>query len=62
MTEDDTFNRLKRPPFQEMWGPFVDFLHNAIYPKPTDEEISIWLKEHGWTIRDFYLAYHSTFQ
>lgn len=42
MTEDDTFNRLRRPPAQEMWDMYRDSVCDI-------KDIDDFFIKHGWT-------------
>lgn len=48
MTEDDTFNRLRQRPFNEVTA----YLRNNPLPIPSLQQ---YLKDSGWTLEDYYL-------
>lgn len=49
MTEEDTFRRLKRPPFVEM----LEILKDMGFVFIKEDMMSPVLQEHGWTFDEF---------
>lgn len=47
-TEDDTFNRLRRPTLLEMGQIIVDFCQSNGYLQITNEVLVTLLSEHNW--------------
>lgn len=54
MTEDDTFRILKRPPYQDMWELYLNFIGVGI---KSDKSIEHFLKGHGWTREELSKAF-----
>ena len=57
MTEDDTFNRLRRAPYSDTWQAYVIWLSVTSTPSnyihKTDKDLDIFLKDYGWTWEEF---------
>jgi hypothetical protein len=52
MTEDDTFNALKRSTFDVVHNEWVD-----IYRTDADVSLDTILKKNGWTRNEFHIEY-----
>ena len=52
MTEDDTFNALKRTPFNEVLEKYLQLENDA-------EEIACFLIDHNWNWHDWSIAYNN---
>jgi hypothetical protein len=55
MTEDDTFNRLKRRPVEVVWSEFLSFTKLTMKSRGLnelrvhgDKEIEKWIEDQGW--------------
>jgi hypothetical protein len=51
-TEDDTFSRLVRTPFEDILGE-VEVARIKAFMKQETEGVSSILKRHGWTVEDY---------
>jgi hypothetical protein len=63
MTEDDTFNRLRRPLYDEMRGIWVasnlykQCVNSTVVSGISDRDIDAFFRSYGWDVND-YSTYH----
>lgn len=57
LTEEDTFNRLRRKPVSDVFAEFIFWASTKEYGDVNDEEIEQFLIERGWTSVEFNEAY-----